>query len=269
MGGPTSGGLIPACAGKTPPAASSTHARTAHPRACGENFQSSDFSSSFSSSSPRVRGKPARRVELDCLARLIPACAGKTRSASRSPPTWRAHPRACGENASVADWATLPAGSSPRVRGKHSPRHGRVIGAGLIPACAGKTRSCAPSTTPRTAHPRVCGENLDRLQVRRLHLGSSPRVRGKLGVGPGAGGELGLIPACAGKTPACPGGRGRPAAHPRVCGENWSWTAWWRARSGSSPRVRGKQARERDPVLFDGLIPACAGKTRSGRGSWR
>ena len=32
--------------------------------------------------------------------------------------------------------------------------------------------------------------------------------------------------------------------------------------TGSSPRVRGKQAREGYPFLFDGLIPACAGKTR-------
>ena len=79
-------------------------------------------------------------------------------------------------------------------------------------------------------------------------MGSSPRVRGKLGVGTESF---------------------RPGlAHPRVCGENQLWMSSSGLPVGSSPRVRGKLL---GPGVEDaeiGLIPACAGKTRRGRGPW-
>ena len=50
------------------------------------------------------------------------------------------------------------------------------------------------------AHPRVCGENCLRMTASYLHLGSSPRVRGKPEVGDRLRVVRGLIPACAGKT---------------------------------------------------------------------
>ena len=75
---PFSQGLIPACAGKTPPFlnSSSTH--------CG--------------SSPRVRGKLGDVSKLDESSGLIPACAGKTRPQKSTPTAPPAHPRVCGEN---------------------------------------------------------------------------------------------------------------------------------------------------------------------------
>ena len=92
---------------------------------------------------------------------------------------------------------------------------------GLIPACAGKTTATSARTSEKWAHPRVCGENAEKLQGFWIHEGSSPRVRGKLEFFAFAGQRLGLIPACAGKTfgdrVAYPNAR----AHPRVCGENF------------------------------------------------
>ena len=91
------------------------------------------------------------------------------------------------------------------------------------------------------AHPRACGENYKNLTLVELEEGSSPRVRGKR---PGVG------------DPA-PGG-----AHPRVCGENRSAPLDNAPSTGSSPRVRGKPIGSTGQRSLDGLIPACAGKTR-------
>ena len=215
-------------------------------------------------SSPRVRGKRREGPDLAAAVRLIPARAGKTARAQNLLATRRAHPRACGENgAKVRIWPP-PFGSSPRVRGKPRPRLQVAGEPGLIPARAGKTAWPHPGRGPAWAHPRACGENSCAHARARAPDGSSPRVRGKPVVLQARAGRRGLIPARAGKTARGAGRPGRGRAHPRACGEN----CWWEVREmkilGSSPRVRGKQlsyCRFENPI---GLIPARAGKTRTG-----
>ena len=51
------GGLIPACAGKTMARAAGHHERPAHPRVCGENAHVLEEPAEVVGSSPRVRGK--------------------------------------------------------------------------------------------------------------------------------------------------------------------------------------------------------------------
>ena len=71
---------------------------------------------------------------------------------------------------------------------------------GLIPAHAGKTRSCSSSLPAPGAHPRSRGENLgDRIDLGQV-AGSSPLTRGKLAARQLSGGRCRLIPAHAGKT---------------------------------------------------------------------
>ena len=53
-------GLIPACAGKTPPPGATPGSDGAHPRVCGENETMSLAEYERAGSSPRVRGKPRR-----------------------------------------------------------------------------------------------------------------------------------------------------------------------------------------------------------------
>ena len=167
-----------------------------------------------------MRGKPACRVKLDPLPRLIPAHAGKTRFGAPQARSAGAHPRSCGENAPGIASASWFQGSSPRTRGKHAPVGEGFFFPGLIPAHAGKNRPARRRTSLRGAHPRSCEEN--RVQARRvLRLqGSSPLTRGK------PRGEWapcvpeGLIPAHAGitsETRPCPR---CGAAHPRSRGEN-------------------------------------------------
>ena len=192
-------GLIPARAGKTHRHDGDRRVGAAHPRACGENIYGPLGHQRRHGSSPR---------------------AGKTRTVRYCGRAVRAHPRACGENPVGSAAPSADCGSSPRVRGKRRQRRrGRSV-LGLIPARAGKTRSCAPSTTPRTAHPRACGENLARRGRGSLGGGSSPRVRGKRAGGGARGGACGLIPARAGKTSSSGPRPLNWTAHPRACGEN-------------------------------------------------
>ena len=90
--------LIPACAGKTFRRIILVVARGAHPRMRGENrrrFRPSDFTLG---SSPHARGKQSIKTPGACMARLIPACAGKTPWGRVGHAIRWAHPRMRGEN---------------------------------------------------------------------------------------------------------------------------------------------------------------------------
>ena len=172
-------GLIPACAGKTSSFVALMGKTWAHPRVCGENPAGSVRKPSSAGSSPRVRGKPLWQIPTPNPARLIPACAGKTRLRAWTSRDGTAHPRVCGENFPERLSLAVVRGSSPRVRGKPSGVGVGVGLVGLIPACAGKTAAVSCSGCKRRAHPRVCGENCQGEHSLQVYVGSSPRVRGK------------------------------------------------------------------------------------------
>ena len=117
---PEIGGLIPACAGKTASPLLLLENNGAHPRVCGENVVNEVAWAYSRGSSPRVRGKRARRSGSLAGRGLIPACAGKTSIIATAMRQLRAHPRVCGENTAAREIPTLAKGSSPRVRGKLS-----------------------------------------------------------------------------------------------------------------------------------------------------
>ena len=136
--------LIPACAGKTCSSGPRSARRAAHPRVCGENRRGAGSECVEWGSSPRVRGKPRLFGIPSTLMRLIPACAGKTRTRLRWRSRRTAHPRVCGENDAfdLCHWSG--SGSSPRVRGKPVQRGTALENDRLIPACAGKTGVSPP-----------------------------------------------------------------------------------------------------------------------------
>ena len=70
--------LIPAGAGKTSSKELYHPRDMAHPRRCGENFETDTQLNYDFGSSPQVRGKPRRSGTGDHRERLIPAGAGKT-----------------------------------------------------------------------------------------------------------------------------------------------------------------------------------------------
>ena len=195
--------LIPACAGKTRQSLHESGDNGAHPRVCGENAGFANRSLCAYGSSPRVRGKLPAHRDLRRAARLIPACAGKTRRRSTRGQRVAAHPRVCGENPVAEVISAAGGGSSPRVRGKLELLRLDAAAVRLIPACAGKTWAVEPSRRNLRAHPRVCGENFSCDTRACVAAGSSPRVRGKQFGHLTDARLFGLIPACAGKTAEC------------------------------------------------------------------
>ena len=107
----------------------------------------------------------------------------------------------CGEHRSIVGIGVACQGSSPHVRGALNPATPEIDQTGIIPACAGSTWRGLPPTVDERDHPRMCGEHLLAVKVWRLHLGSSPHVRGAQSDGDYSRAMGGIIPACAGSTP--------------------------------------------------------------------
>ena len=147
------------------------------------------------------------------------------------------------------------------MRGKRAFLCAELISSGITPACAGKTiyRKCCVLWC--WDHPRMCGENINSLELTTLYTGSPPHVRGKLCSEHINCYTVGITPACAGKTVCsffilvCGGD------HPRMCGENNYFPLQFRAEQGSPPHVRGKHVKYNKHFCMIGITPACAGKT--------
>ena len=90
-------------------------------------------------------------------------------------------------------------GSPPRVRGKVCDVICGQQSVGITPACAGKSGKKNFPAGLRKDHPRVCGEKDRSRGLRRLLLGSPPRVRGKVHPFVAEVRPFGITPACAGK----------------------------------------------------------------------
>src|SRR3546814_2539101 len=108
-------------------------------------------------SAPRVRGTVVERLpeRLDVL--FIPACAGNSRSGYRDGKHPAVHPRVCGEQLVIGYFATVFAGSSPRVRGTELLSSPAAATARFIPACAGNSGRHAPQHPYGAVHPREIG----------------------------------------------------------------------------------------------------------------
>ena len=133
---------------------------------------------------------------------------------------------------------------------------------GIIPAYAGNTRRCPPSTSSTRDHPRVCGEHLEMCIPITSREGSSPRMRGTPAAAAAARPDAGIIPAYAGNT------HGQGVAlylgrdHPRVCGEHPYYYQIHITPQGSSPRMRGTRTIDLRQRGILGIIPAYAGNTQ-------
>ena len=129
----------------------------------------------------------------------------------------------------------------------------------FIPACAGNRTGSGTTFSTIAVHPRVCGEQSSKSRVVVTPPGSSPRVRGTVGRARARRDARRFIPACAGNRVGAgrlPAGR---SVHPRVCGEQGKTPDGNCDGCGSSPRVRGTAAVERDVSAVARFIPACAG----------
>ena len=158
---------------------------------------------------------------------------------------------------------TVTSGSSPRMRGKPSTRGLQGTRRRIIPAHAGQTTSGLPGSVTSSDHPRACGANVEMHASLGSHVGSSPRMRGKLICRFCRRCRMRIIPAHAGqttRTTSCPA---RYPDHPRACGANLGKIGSLFGSFGSSPRMRGKRRPRPCPRTPVRIIPAHAGQTNS------
>ena len=170
----------------------------------------------------------------------------------------------CGEKHEPARAESLIMGSPPRVRGKEGLNPLLMCSMGITPACAGKRRGALYKRQKGEDHPRVCGEKCIRSAVPMGHLGSPPRVRGKVDAATLTLKARGITPACAGKRKSYSKHKKHHRDHPRVCGEKIISRFVLRLCEGSPPRVRGKEALDIATDDERRITPACAGKRRPG-----
>ena len=90
--------FIPACAGNTSWLAKPQPVDAVHPRVRGEHVRRPLRRLRVYGSSPRARGTPFQDFLIGGFLRFIPACAGNTRSPSRSLQAIKVHPRVRGEH---------------------------------------------------------------------------------------------------------------------------------------------------------------------------
>ena len=179
------------------------------------------------------------------------------------------HPRLRGEHLVPIGRALSCPGSSPLARGARREAKHKARCIGIIPACAGSTGSPPPSDRSWGDHPRLRGEHVMYHDCNVALPGSSPLARGAQFRRARKRCDAGIIPACAGSTPGQTFAQTRRRDHPRLRGEHETFEREQTAVKGSSPLARGAQVWIVLFVLEDGIIPACAGSTRHGRGRAR
>ena len=253
--------FIPAPAGNTCPRPSGAAPRPVHPRTCGEHSMPAAVREFLIGSSPHLRGTllvhPDDRLE----PRFIPAPAGNT--------TWRfsgearpsVHPRTCGEHMNKTMPVSSAPGSSPHLRGTHSPGDAHRGRSRFIPAPAGNTFSSTGRDRPRTVHPRTCGEHTPAPISPPAHVGSSPHLRGTRRCCHYQRPRSRFIPAPAGNTVVSTATFDGGSVHPRTCGEHGISVSLRPAGCGSSPHLRGTRVLGGLGRLGRRFIPAPAGNT--------
>ena len=170
--------ITPACAGNSWSHRTRLPRCRDHPRVCGDQYWRHLGVAAAAGSPPRVRGTVIIPAGDGVAVRITPACAGNSKLPATTSDKNKDHPRVCGEQL-PALLAQFPAvGSPPRVRGTVSCRTPREASTGITPACAGNSTRGATAPGAGGDHPRVCGEQVDKLRQEGALEGSPPRVRG-------------------------------------------------------------------------------------------
>ena len=199
-------------------------------------------------SPPHARGRQPHPDRPPFYRRITPACAGKTVGCQRSRCYPRDHPRMRGEDCTFPRTFVYQSGSPPHARGRLNLESSPCIGAGITPACAGKTSPSTWTCSRRPDHPRMRGEDTPLRELARAATGSPPHARGRHVAHVSLVCFGGITPACAGKTLFRHQQDNPGADHPRMRGEDmgvlqgWTNAAW--------------------------ITPACAGKTLKLSSRW-
>ena len=252
-------GIIPARAGFTPGPAHPPGTASDHPRSRGVYRLREGATVGEQGSSPLARGLRPPLGDGRGTLRIIPARAGFTMYAARSPRVRQDHPRSRGVYPCRCSPAGTSGGSSPLARGLLIEF--RAIGRRrwIIPARAGFTR-CRPLHARRPAdHPRSRGVYPTRRTRTTPSPGSSPLARG-LRMSHSLGEIIsGIIPARAGFTTSASRTLAPYPDHPRSRGVYGTRAASASMRAGIIPARAGF-------TLLGSWLPAALGDHPRSRG---
>ena len=186
----------------------------------GEHHSGLQSATGKPGSSPHARRAPGQRLPVRRDRGIIPACAGSTAQVLPVHQDRRDHPGMRGEHSCRRSGSARPRGSSPHTRGAPvvPPRPVRPVG--IIPACAGSTRSTPRSPQLSRDHPRMRGKHSVASRRVRKSEGSSPHARGAPHRQDCRHAVVGIIPACAGSAFQVLTGDFFTGDHPRMRGEH-------------------------------------------------
>ena len=220
-------------------------------------------------SPPRMRGRACAAGSGVGASGITPAYAGKSGRWRMCTCQCEDHPRVCGEEKDKVRCKTSFPGSPPRMRGREQLYGAGVGGLGITPAYAGKRYPHREVHLLLQDHPRVCGEEIHQHLYSRQRGGSPPRMRGRVADISGLSNGYGITPAYAGKSLPRQFPCQQDRDHPRVCGEELYRSNSLVRKSGSPPRMRGRDV----PIPTDedgsGITPAYAGKRSSVRNQYQ
>ena len=254
-------GIISACAEQTGLSAAVVIGWGDHLRVCGADWSAMSLKNVALGSSPRVRSRPVDVVHLARVLGIISACAEQTQRFLIQSPMTRDHLRVCGADSHGGPGNGPNLGSSPRVRSRLHAAIWLFHPAGIISACAEQTRTLPTRYAFNRDHLRVCGADLGVSGFQPAVLGSSPRVRSRLSSRKRTAAKSRIISACAEQTDPSSLFNVFPKDHLRVCGADCENRVERPLDSGSSPRVRSRQRRQRSALRLAGIISACAEQT--------
>ena len=212
--------------------------------------------------SPRVWGQAGDSLLRGQRGRYIPTRVGTGRRRRPSQPAATVHPHACGDRAANANACSSRIGTSPRVWGQGTARHGERDTVRYIPTRVGTGQSPCAWSTATTVHPHACGDRVSQKSARVEREGTSPRVWGQAREAAALAHTQRYIPTRVGT-----GQHGRStgpirSVHPHACGDRSRPTVMTVPSSGTSPRVWGQGSPSPSPGSPQRYIP-----TRVGTGS--
>ena len=235
-----SGGSIPANAGETPAADSTSAARRVYPRERGGDNLVGPIGDIAQGLSPRTRGRRPQGEAAHGRLGSIPANAGETSPVGATASLSRVYPRERGGDSSAPATARRRGGLSPRTRGRPADAPHPGLPAGSIPANAGETAAADLVALAFRVYPRERGGDWFRYCRERSAQGLSPRTRGRPQDAAGRRQRRGSIPANAGETRGPPSARRTTRVYPRERGGDVGPAKPVVINWGLSPRTRGR-----------------------------
>ena len=221
--------ITPACAGSSAGHLVADRTSEDPPRMRGEQTRSMKRNAVTSGSPPHARGAGApRRLDGDD-AGITPACAGSSRTGLLRCHDARDHPRMRGEQTLGHQELCVIRGSPPHARGAEVPVRLISKSSRITPACAGSRAAPGTSAPSAPDHPRMCGEQYDRLRTETGLCGSPPHARGADGGQFAMDSDLRITPVCVGSRPHRRTSWCVVVDHPRMRGEQPNGRAGGRA----------------------------------------